>query len=212
MTLPRCRDRSGSLSNEEAGFSEGWFHQYIYTARKTMEKMTRWLSPSKAGPSPPKRSDQTPTQPKIQPSPEPSTKQPLGIVQGLIAAVGTYWPQLSTIPIHPAMHVSSIETQAPSIQKPETDIWIPPKNTILAKQPLIDVKSFFVFHSTIWNVQFPDSKACISISNPHVLHLFPELPGKKSRLSICETTPDFCCQTGSIEHNPSGWTLQTQNT
>lgn len=40
------------------------------------------------------------------------------------------------------MHVSSIETQAPSIQKPETDIWIPPKNTILAKQPLIDVKGF----------------------------------------------------------------------
>lgn len=156
MTLPLCRDRSRSLSNEEAGFSGGWFNQDIYTARKTMEKMTRWLSPSKEGPSPPKRSDQSATQPKIQPSPEPSTKHPLGIVQGLIAAVGTYWPQLSTLPIHPAMHVSSIETQAPSIQKPETDIWIPQKNTILAKQPLIDVKGF-VFHSTIWwsNSQIP---------------------------------------------------------
>lgn len=40
MTLPLCRDRSRSLSNEEAGFSGGWFNQDIYTARRENDQMT----------------------------------------------------------------------------------------------------------------------------------------------------------------------------
>ena len=110
----------------------------------------------------------------------------LGIVQGLIAAVGTYWPQLSTIPIHRRCTFLRLKLlilrlhKNPSTFHPKTrNRYMDPPKKYDPCEAAFDWRQRFRFSLHDLVVQFPDSKACKSMSNPHVLHLFPNFLGKR---------------------------------